>query len=735
MKFPKQLIPDNEKDEDWGKKTIKSVISHYDGYDSFQTTRQKKFDNYQLVDGNFNQKEYEYVTKMYGLTTPARLVNYPIILPKMNLVVGELMAQGLNFTAQVINRDGLRKKNEMLIRAATESLLRPIRREMEQALGTKLEDDELQESVPQNLKEFDSKDFKTHMEEYVTIAIKDLIRRFHLKHIFKRGMYDMCAVYESMYHITTKNGLPYPERIDPRVAIYDYDIDDEDIENGKFAGTDNWYTINQIIGEFPSLSPSKVEELEKIQGQFDQGETDFINGSESYYRNEGGNSLKIRVVKLQWRSLRRMRFKLSDNPYDPETPYVKMLPDDYKKKKGDKIETRVIDDIWEGVLIGNDMLHGFRRSPNQIRYEENYSKSTLDYVGVRPNTFSGSATSLVDSLKNIQMLYNIVIYSIQLALARSGAKAVVYDVSQKPKKMSLASVMHHAKNSGMIFINSKQEGNQLNTFNQWSQVDFTMSNTVNQLASLKAMLEDMADRVTGISPARAGITTSSDLVGVNERSQMQSSLITLPLFESHFKVVSKVFNRMAAKLKFHLPQKSWMANIFGDNKMKIVKMDKSLGMDEYGIHLVNSAKDMQDQRDMTSLLDRAVQRNDGTVDLAMMARALRADSASEVEGILENGIASAKEVIQSNEERKMQIQEQSNQVAQQKMQLDLEKANVQAQADVQVARIQQETKLRETQMKLDHEGDAITAKQEHELDKQMLDAANEESLQTVENKE
>jgi len=691
MKLPKQLIPDSEKTEEWGKKTIKAIISHYHNYQRYTTTRKKDYDNYQLVDGHFNQKEFEYVTKPYGLTTPARMVNYPLILPKLNLLVGELMAQGLSFTAHVINRDAVRRKNEALIAAKTEALLRPIRREMEKALGTKLEDEELDQSVPQDLKEFDETKFRTHMEQYMMVGLKDLIQRFQLKHEFKRGMYDMGIVYKEIYHITTKNGLPFPERIDPRILIADYDIDSEDIEEGKFAGTDNYYTLNQILDEFPNLSVEQVRELEELEGSVNQGSYNDSNVDGRYYLDEEGSGLKIRVIKLQWRSLRELNHAISPNPYDPEQPYVKRLEPGKKAGKNQKTVKRVVDDIYQGVLIGHDMIHDFRRSPNQVRYEENYAKATLDYVGVRPNTFSGSATSVVDSLKNIQILYNIVMYSIHLAMARAGARAVIYDVAQKPKKMSLASIMHHAKNSG----------------------------------ALKGLLEDLADKVTGISAARAGIVGSADLVGTNQQSQMQSSLITLPLFEAHFKVVSKVLNRMAAKIKFTHPQKGWTANLFGDNMMEIVKMDKSLGPDEYAIHLENSAKDMQDQRDMLALLERALSANDGTVDLSMMARALRADSASEVEKILTGGISAAKEVLQANEERKMAIQEQTNALNEQKMGLDVQKANIQAQGDIRVAEINKEADIETTRMKLGFEADKITADQDHNLDMQQLKDSNE----------
>jgi hypothetical protein len=566
MKLPKMNIPDSQKDEDWGRKVIVSILSYYHSYDRYNTIKKKDYDNYLFVDGKFDQKQFEYVTKAYGLTTPARLVNYPIILPKLDLLAGELLSQPLQFTVDVVNRDAKRRKNEKKVNVAAEALLRPIRREIEQLTGTTLEDDEIGEAIPEDIEEFKNMTFRDHVEDYVTVGLNDLIRRWDMKHIFKRGFYDLGITAKEFYRVYVRNQHPYVERLDPRIVIYDYDYNEEDIEHGKFAGVDKYYTLNEILDMYPDLDPKKVERLQKIEG-LDQNYWAEANRTGRWFVDEEGSGLKIRTVYMQFRALRKVRYKVSPNKYDPDTPYYKLLKDDYKPKKGEKIVEKYIDDIWEASLIGNEIIHGLRRMPNQISYEENYAKKSLSIFGIRPNTFSGSATSIVDKLKNIQTLYNVTMYHIELAMARAGGKAIVYDVAQKPKGYSLSDVMHHAKNSGMVIINSQQEGHQTNSFNQFSQIDFSLSNSVTGLFNLKMTLEDLADKLTGISAARAGINKSGDLVGVNERNVMQSSLITLPLFEAHFKIVSKVLNRMAALMKICYAGNPRMANLFGDNGM------------------------------------------------------------------------------------------------------------------------------------------------------------------------
>jgi hypothetical protein len=728
MKLPKMNIPDSEKNEDWALKWMLAILTDYHTHQRFNNTRQKIYDNYQIVDGHFDPKQFEYVTKTYGLTAPARFVNYPMILTKLNLLAGELMSQPLQFTTHVINRDGKRRKNEKKVAIAAETLLRPIRREIEKALGTKLEDEELGTEIPPDVETFMKMSFRDHVEEFVNIGLQDLIKRHNLKHVFKRNFYDLNIALQEFGRVYIKNGFPYFERYDPRFMIYDYDFNEEDIEHGKFAGVDKYYTVNEILDRHPDMPKEKVDRLLKIEGM----ESTFFaeaNTHGRFFVEEEGSGLKVREVYMQVRALRKMRFKVSENKFDPETPFYKMLSDDYKAKKDEKIVERFIDDIWECSLIGNEIIHGLRRLPNQIRYEENYAKTTLSIFGIRPNIFSGSGTSTVDALKNINFMYNIVMYHIDLAMARSGGVAVVYDVSQKPPGYTIPQIMHHAKNSGLILINSQQEGYQTNTFNQFQRVDFTLQNAITSLINFKMMLEDMADKLTGINAARAGINKSNDLVGVNERSVMQSSLITLPLFEAHYKFVGKVLNRMAALMKIAYAGEERMANLFGDAGMQYIEMDDSIALDEVSVYVENSGKEIQDKNNMHNVLNQAVASGQG--DLSMIAKALRADSASEIERIITSGVTAVQEVAQRNEEMNQQLKQQANEINMQKIQIPLEVAKIKAQSDLEVARINAEAKLADTGQKLSHDADKVTAINEHSLDQEMLQSSNRQ----IENRE
>lgn len=732
MEFPKQNIPDKEKTKDWHLKCVDAILSFSRDTTKYTDDRKKDHDNYLMFNGHFDPKAFQYVTDAYGITSPARLVNYPIIKPKIDLLVGELVSQPLQFTVNVINRDAIRRKNEKKIQIASEVILRPIRREIEKTLDAEFPDENLGQEIPEDVAKFQEFKFRDAIEDMVHTGVQYIIQKQDLKSVFKRGMYDLCITAKEFYKVYIKNGDPFVERIDCRAMIYDKDSDKENCKDSKFAGHENWYTVNEILDIWGGqLEQAEVERLEELQNNAGNLSKDDLGNYNNFHLDNDDKHLKIRVVQMQWKSIKMVKHKVSENKFDSEVPYYKMVKDNYKPKKEEEVISKPITFIHQATKIGDDILVGYGPKPNQLRYEENYSNTELDYHGVIKDNINNTTMSVVDSLKNIQILYNIVIYQIELAMSRAGGKSIIYDVSQKPKKVPLEDVMYHAKNSGLILINSKQEGGQNNSFNQFQNIDFTLSQSVGQLINLKAMLEDTADKLTGISAARSGITKSGDLVGVTQQNVMQSSLITAPLFDIHYKVVSEVLNSVANQMRIAYANEGRMANVFGDMGMQTFMIDKAVALDEYGLFLQNSGKEVDDKRSMMQLMERYS--STGELDPMTAVRAVRAESAVEVEAIISQGIGELRAQQAEMEERQIAAQEQSNEINAQKISVPIEVANIKAQADIQVAQINAQSKVDSQGVQNDHNKDMHTAQRRASLDEKLMDQANAEEMQELEN--
>ena len=731
MNFPRQNVPESEKDEEFHLKSLEAIVGYHRSHSSYLDSRKNDHENYLIVNGDFDHKQYEYVTDMYGITSPARLVNYPIILPKLDLLAGELISQPLQYTVNVVNRNAIRRKNEKRTQVAAEVVLRPIRREIEKAIGMPIPDEDVGQEVPEDVEAYTKMKFRDNVEEMVYTGLTYCSQKWGLDQVFKRGFYDLGITGKEFYRVMLKNGDPYAERMDPRSMIYDPDFDKENIKDSKFAGVDSFYSVNEILDTYNMyLSKEQIDEIEELEQQ-DANWYEEHNSAFDNYSHQGGNNLKVRVVDLQWRSLRTMKYKVSPNKYDPTQDYHKKVKDDYKPKKGEKVITKTANDIRQAVKIGHKILIKWGRKPNQIRYEENYSNTSLDFFGVVRNNFNGKTLSVVDSLKNIQILYNIVMYQIELALARSGSKAIVYDVSQKPKKVPLEDVMYHAKNSGLILINSRQEG--MSNFNQFQSIDFTLSQSVAQMTNLKIMLEDTADKLTGISAARAGVTKSGDLVGVTERNVMQSTLITAPLFDLHYQVVGDVLQGLANLMKPAWGKEGRMANVFGDMGMQTFKIDKSVALDEYGLFVENSGREVQRKQSMLALMDRYA--SSGNLDPMAAIKAVNADNATEVESILVQGLEAVNAQLVEQEQRATALQEQTNQINQEKTSVTVKVAQIKAEADIEVQRMKNEAAGLQGDAEREHKEDMQGAQRRADLDNIMLQESGEEGEENNEGAE
>jgi hypothetical protein len=312
-------------------------------------------------------------------------------------------------------------------------------------------------------------------------------------------------------------------------------------------------------------------------------------------------------------------------------------------------------------------------------------------------------------------------------MSRSGGKAVVYDVSQKPKNVPLEDVFYHAKNTGLILINNKAEGMQTNGFNQFQQVDFTLSQSVAQMINLKVMLEETADKLTGISASRAGVQKSGDLVGVTERNVMQSTLITAPLFDLHYTIVGEVFQSMAALMKTAWGKEGRMANIFGDTGMETFKIDKSIALDEYGIFIENSGKEVQRKKEMMMLIERFS--STGAIDPLSVIKAVNSESSSEVESILTDGLEAISQMQADLEERKVAAQEQANEIAAKQMKIPLKVAKIKAETDITIKEMDITGQVQKQNTDLEHKENMQTEQSRAKLDEVMLSQANAEEMQ------
>ena len=721
--MPSMVVSEKKKNKDWCRQVLNAITSYMGSEGgSHHSARVKDIRNYQIYNGVLSQGDYSYITEQYGLTYPARLVNYPIITPKIDLLLGEELRRPIDMKVTTVNKAAVIRKHDHKVALMMRELLGDLHKEMKEKMNVDVLNEGQGMPVPEDIETYMKYNYREMIEETAQDGLEYVVNRYNLKDVFKEGFRDLLVTGKEFYKVSIKNGDPYARRVDPRNIVFDDSFHSDFLDDAGWVGEERWLSINEINDEYKdSLSTDDLLELDKMRNLYLGGDLSNYNSSFEWVDVAHGREARIRVVSAEWKSLRALKFKLSDNKYDPSRPFRKSVSDTYRKRKGEKIETKWVDDIWEATLIGGKILVNARRRDNQVRSVDDPGKTPLSYVGCIKGNTTGESNSLVDMLDNIQMLYNIVVYQIELAMARSGGKAVVYDVSQLPTNvgMDIQQVLYHLKTDGIIPINSKDEGNQMQTFNQFQQVDFTLSQSVQQLINLKVMLEEMAGQISGVTRQREGAVDQYEYVGNVQRSVVQSATITESWFYSHAECKQRILERLCNLMKVAWAGGKKAGMILGDGAYKFLNVMPNIALQDYGIYVGDSGKDDSMKQVVQQLAQSALQA--GTIDMLGVIKVLRADTMTEAEKVLEQAMTEMQKQQQQAMEQQQQAQQAAAEAEQAKFQAEAQLKQMDNEAKLEVAKIGAESRLKVAEIQADVDRDIHDTKEKNEMDKKAVD--------------
>lgn len=693
--FPPMMLSDGEKNKEWCEQMIDAITMQiYGDNGTFEDDVQSDIINYAIYNGDIEVSDFAYLTEQYGLAQPARLVNYPIISPKIDLLLGEELKRPLDYKITTTNKAATIRKEDFKIKLSLKKYLNDMIEEAGQQIGFNPRTQLDNIPMPEDIDKYMAYTYKEAVEEVAQDGLEYLLQKYSLREVFKTGFRDLLVTSKEFYRVYIKNGDPYTRRIDPRSMVFDTNSDSDFLDDAQWVGEERWLTPNEILDEFrEQLNKEDLEFIYAMQNIVSSNEYTKYNSGIEWIRWSNSDGTRIRVVHCEWKSSRPIRYKVAPNKYNPDKPFYKQIPDGYKKKKGDIIKVKYIDDIWVGTKIGGKVLVDCRRRPNQVRSVDDPGSCSLSYIGIIRNNTTGKRTSLVDALKNVQFMYNIVMYHIELAMARSGGKAVVYDVSQMPENlgMDMQTVLYHLKTDGIIPINSKQEGQQVSNFNQFQQIDFTLSQSVQQLINLKIMLEEMAGQISGVSRQREGAVGQYEYVGNVQRSVIQSATITESWFFAHAEVKKKVMLRMCDLMKIAWAGGKKASLIMGDGASKILNVFPDIAFNDYGIYVGDAGKDDAMRQAITQLSQAAL--SSGQITLLDVIKVFKADTMTEAERVLEMGMKAAQELSQEQAQQQQQMLEMEAQKEEQAFQREVQLKTIDSNTDIEEAKINAEAKI------------------------------------------
>ena len=652
--------------------------------------------NYNLRNDVLDERDVEKAVNPWGIkgaTFPAKMQNYPIANPKIDLLVGEESKRRFDWRVTVVNPEAVSQKEESEREQMNQLIMSAIQDE-------NYDEEKLAEEIKklEKFRKYESQDLR---ERRATHYLRYLWKEQDLKIKFNRGFEDALVSGMEVYNVDIVGGEPVVRKVDPLALTIIRTGESYQIEDADIIIEDTYQPIRWVIDNYYDyLTEAQIDAIEKGYISGASNDNDIIkyyphqpvqnpivatgandNDSSDVYdwdyslidindyatRNVAAYSDagEVRVVKVVWVSMRKVGEK---SWYDEDGELQKELVDEnYKAKEelGEKIEWFWINEWWEGTRIAEDIYTKWGPRPVQFRTMGNKSIGGSGYVGTLYNTNTSQARSLMDRMKPYQYLYNVFMYRTELAFAKSKGKISVMDTSRVPEGWDMDKWMYYAEILGWAIEDPFKEGNKgaaqgklAGAMNQNSKVlDLEMGSYIQQHVMMLEFIKRELGEIAGVTQQRQGQIDNRETVGGVERAVTQSSHITEKWFMMHDNTKLRVLQVLleTAKYAWRNKKSERLQYITDEMTSIITEIDGQLFNDaEYGIMISNSTNDAELIQAMKSLAQAGLQ-NDKLNFSALMDIYL-SDSMSSMRRKIEQYEEDAEKAVQQAQQEQLQAQ-------------------------------------------------------------------------------
>lgn len=424
-----------------------------------------------------------------------------------------------------------------------------------------------------------------------------------------------------------------------------------------------------------------------------------LDGRDAAEVDPDGN---IRVHRVQWLSLRKLgKLKYFDQFGDEQFEWV----DEFYKAdvtQGEEVEWIWVNELWEGVRIGNSIYKKIRPCPVQMRSMTNPSIVRPSYVGYVMSNNGKVQKSRIEKLKPYQEMYNVWANKLVKLWSEHIGKVAVIDIASIPSDMSTEEWYLWAKRFNFVFKNSFEEGKKgaakgqiAGNMQQNSTVlDLGLAQEINQAIQTLSWIEERVNKISAVPEARQGAMSGNEGLGVSQQSIVQSSHQTEFDFAVHDLVKSKVYEIMLEYAKIlWKDEKAKRQYVLDDLSNHILEIDgELLNEADYNVRITNSSQLMNMYNTITQLVHPAMQNGAQLSDIAKM---FMATSPTQMVHQLEESEDKRQE--QQNEQAKMQ-----QETVQAQMQAQKELSLLQHQQELEKINLEYQYKLQIEQLKMQH---------------------------------
>ena len=713
--FPRQKLPLSKKGKKWQEDCVNYIIGEGNVTSGGNSTSYygELQTYYNLYNSIFDEKDFKSITNPFKVEDgfPATPHDFNIIRPKVDLLIGEETKRPLNFrvirTSQEATSEMQEKEKQMILQYIEAAITARMSPEEAQQFQQQLQSGEIM--PPEQIAKYMDKDYKDIVENTAYHSLTYLREKLDLDNEFIKGWKDGLISGREIYYVGVLNAEPYAERINPICFSYDKSPDLEFIEDGSWCCRKMRMPITEVYDRYyDKLEEKDLDKLEEMIGSTpgrnlgDRSPVDMGIQLRIYDNPifEGSGKSLVNVWHCCWKSFKKIFYVTTTD--DAGQPQINIVDETYQPVGNEvSIEPDWIIEVWEGYRAGSDLYFGIQPIEYQHVSIDNPNSQKLPYCGAIYSNTNSKPRSLVSILKPLQYMYIVLWYRLELAIARDKGKVVNMDITQIPKSMNIspAKWMHYLSSVGVNFINPYEEGWNIPgreggkpaQFNQITALDLTMSNVIAEYIQLMDKIEELAGTISGITQQREGAVSSSEMVGNVERSVVQSSHITEPLFWVHNQCKRRVLNMLlnTAKGAWEETGKQKLQYIFDNGERAFLDITPKFYYEDMDVFVSDTSKDLENIQKLQQLIQPAMQNG---ASLLEAAEILTNDNFNIIKQKLKDMQTRQEQVQQQQQEAEAQQQQQLQQMQNESKQQEL--MLQEAQMDLQRYQIDQDNQTK-----------------------------------------
>lgn len=703
--FPDQTIPESKKDENWHKDHIVNWVN-FTIAGSYQEDKKEIERLYFAHSAKAHPIDEEIIKKT--ITERFCDINlgpgfdiYPLIEYFVEQLIGDYRLRPLRYFALVQNKDAVVAKLDEIYDVYLEKIMRKIHGEINEEQGIDIPTEKPDIELPEDDDEEFFKNFRTNSEEQAeTILYFLLVVKKEKEIIYQALLHYLIAGNVSLI-MARKDGHPTVKIGHPLFSDYDVDSHNMIQDNLQYYSYSEFMGVNEILNNY-DLSKEKKELVIQYAGSFET--SGFRGGSTNYWfeRGNGNAGFRIRTVTMIWKSRKKVKFKRYYSKDGVEE--MKILPEDYKKRKDDDIVSLDIEDIRHCTMIGPDIVLEYGSQKDQLKPMHDKKKRVINVLAINANNKTGTniIRSMAKKLKFLQDYASEILYELKIAMRQVDGGALVYDVGEIPKEWmkggvdkALEKVNYTLKKDKMIIVNR----NDKRSNSYASAVNISQKSKVGDLMNMLTLIETLAAKISGVNGSKMGDQADYTKSTVAQMNLMQANSRIENIYGPFDTFVEKFLERIVLFAQNTYKEGEVYNYYAGDKGLKFLKIMPEVFMDDIGITLSDPRKELQAKE----IIDRAAETLIPNMQDPRMFRELikihLSESASEAIQVFDKALEQMDKSMKERQEAQTQQAQAMAQAEQAKADADVTKAREANQTDLAIAQTYKDGSLQESSLK------------------------------------